>query len=79
MPFFCSPLNQCDLLAGNHMNVPVLSDTCQMKSPVVIFNNMSAATKQRAKLSQEGSCIPMLINISIIKNNLPSEYKTNPK
>ncbi|HWS22644.1 MAG TPA: hypothetical protein VN227_08390, partial [Methanoregula sp.] len=48
-----------------------------MKSPVVIFNNMSAATKQRAKLSQEGSYIPMFINISLIKSNLPSELKTN--
>jgi hypothetical protein len=48
-----------------------------MKSPVVFFRDPAAATKQRAKLSQEGSYIPILINISIVKNNLPSEHKTN--
>jgi hypothetical protein len=38
-----------------------------MKSPVVILRDPAAATKQRAKLSQEGSYIPIFINISIIK------------
>jgi hypothetical protein len=42
-----------------------------MKSPVVIFNDTSAATKQRAKLSQEGSYIPTFINISIKKITCP--------
>jgi hypothetical protein len=46
-----------------------------MKSPVVPFFDPAAANKQRAKLSQEGSYIPTLINISIIKNNLPSEQQ----
>jgi len=50
-----------------------------MKSPVVFFRDPAAATKQCAKLSQEGSYIPIFINISIIKNNLPSEHKTNPE
>jgi hypothetical protein len=50
-----------------------------MKSPVVLFRDPAAAAKQRAKLSQEGSYIPTFINISIIKNNLPSEHTTNPE
>jgi hypothetical protein len=50
-----------------------------MKSPVVPSRDPAAAAKERAKLSQEGSCIPIFINISIIKNNLPSEHKTNPE
>jgi hypothetical protein len=61
------------------MNVPVLSDSCRMKSPVIPFCDPAAATKQRAKLSLEGSYILIFINISIIKNNLPSEHKTNPE
>jgi hypothetical protein len=35
-----------------------------MKSPVVPFRDPAAAAKERAKLSQEGSCIPIFINIS---------------
>ena len=34
-----------------------------MKSPVVPFRDPAAAAKQRAKLSQEGSFIPIFINI----------------
>jgi hypothetical protein len=61
------------------MNVPVLSDSCRMKSPVVPFCDPATATKQRAKFSLEGSYILILINISIITNNLPSDHKTNPE
>jgi hypothetical protein len=50
-----------------------------MKSPVVPSRDPAAAAKERAKLSQEGSCIPIFINISIIINNLTSEHKTNPE
>jgi hypothetical protein len=38
-----------------------------MKSPVVPFRDPAAAAKERAKLSQEGSCILIFINISIIR------------
>ena len=38
-----------------------------MKSPVVPFRDPAAAAKQRAKLSQEGSFIPIFINISIMR------------
>jgi hypothetical protein len=37
-----------------------------MKSPVVPSCDPAAAAKQRAKLSQEGSFIPIFINISIM-------------
>ncbi len=51
-----------------------------MKSPVVLFCDPAAATKQRAKLSQEGSYIPIFINIIYCeKNYLPSEHITNPE
>jgi hypothetical protein len=38
-----------------------------MKSPVVLICDPAAAIKQRAKLSQEGSYIPIFINLSIVK------------
>jgi hypothetical protein len=47
-----------------------------MQSPVVPFHDPTAA-KQRAKLSQEGSYIPIFINISIMKKNLPLEHRIN--
>jgi hypothetical protein len=40
-----------------------------MKSPVVLFCDPAAAIKQRAKLSQEGSYIPIFINLSIMKKS----------
>jgi hypothetical protein len=61
------------------MNVPVLSDSCRMKSPVVLFCDPFAAIRQRAKLSQEGNYIPIFINISIMKKNLSSEHRANPE
>jgi hypothetical protein len=67
-------LNLCNLHAGDLMNVTVLFlESCRMKSPVVPFYDPAAATQQLAKFSLEGSYIPILINISIMKKNLPSE------
>jgi len=45
-----------------------------MKSPVV-FCDPAAASKQRAKLSQEGSYIPILINLTIIEKLPADRYK----
>jgi hypothetical protein len=50
-----------------------------MKSPVVPFRDPAAAAKQRAKLSQEGSCIPIFINISIMRKYRISVHRTNPE
>jgi hypothetical protein len=52
-----------------------------MKSPVVPFRDPAAATTQRAKLSQEGSCIPIFINISIIRKyrNVRTQNKSGER
>jgi len=47
-----------------------------MKSPVVLFCDPVAATKHRAKLSQEGSYIPTFIKLSITKKS-PAFRKQN--
>jgi hypothetical protein len=52
----------------------LFSETCRMKSPVV-FCDPVGASKQRAKLSQEGSYIPIFINLTIIEKLPDDRYK----
>jgi hypothetical protein len=63
----CSPSLSFDLHAEDLMKVPMLSDSCRMKNPVVLFVILLLLLNNFAKLSQEGSCIPIIINISIVE------------
>jgi len=54
-------------MQGESMNIPVLFRFLPDEKSGGSVCNPAAATKQRAKLSQEGNYIPTFINISIMK------------